>query len=133
MASRGADHSDGPLTFAEPPATVLVTGAAGAVAYSLVFFIAKGLMLGPARRVRLVLLDLPAMAAKLEGLAMELEDLACPLLAGVVATADPEAAFAGVDFALLVGARPRAPGMERKDLLAANAAIFRAQGEALSR
>ena len=133
---RGADHSDGPAfpaASAHPVATVLVTGAAGQVAYSLCFFIAKGLMLGPARRVRLVLLDLPAMLPKLESLAMELEDLASPAFAGALCTADGDAAFAGVDFALLVGARPRGPGMERRDLLAANAAIFRAQGEALER
>jgi malate dehydrogenase len=132
-AERGADHSDGPLRFSAPPATVLVTGAAGQVAYALVFFIAKGLMLGPARRVRLILLDLPSMQEKLAGLIMELEDLASPLLAGATATSSLEEAFAGVDVALLVGARPRGPGMERRDLLAANVAIFRAQGEALER
>jgi malate dehydrogenase len=132
-SDRGADHSDGALQFSSPPATVLITGAAGAVAYSLCFFIAKGLMLGPARRVRLVLFDLPAMATKLEGLIMELEDLACPLFAGASVPATLEVAFSGVDFALLVGARPRGPGMERRDLLAANVAIFQEMGEALER
>ena len=129
---RGADHSDGPIQLLPPPATVLITGAAGAVAYCLAFFIAKGLML-PGRPIRLVLLDLPAMQSKLDSLAMELEDIASPFLSSVLPTSDAEAAFAGADFALLVGARPRAPGMERRDLLEANAAIFRAQGELLER
>jgi len=88
-------------------------------------------MFGPGRRVALRLLDVPAAAEKLEALAMELEDTAAPLVASVLATADARAAFAGADVALLVGARPRGPGMERADLLAANAAIFRAQGAAL--
>ena len=133
---RGADHTDGPIAAAlspEPPVTVLITGAAGQLAYALAFLAAGGALFGPRRRVVLHLLDLPACAERLEALAMELQDCAYPLLAGLLATTDYAPAFAGVDYALLVGARPRAPGMERRDLLAANAAIFRGQGEALDR
>ena len=133
---RGADHTDGPIAAAlspEPPVTVLITGAAGQLAYALAFMAAGGALFGQRRRVVLHLLDLPACAERLEALAMELQDCAYPLLAGLLATTDYAAAFAGVDYALLVGARPRTPGMERKDLLAANAAIFRGQGEALDR
>ena len=101
------------------------------IAYNLVFLIASGDMFGKDRRVVLHLLDLPMCVDKLTALAMELEDCAYPLLSGVVCTSDYAVAFSGVDYALLVGARPRAPGMERKDLLAANAAIFKGQGEAL--
>jgi malate dehydrogenase len=134
--TRGADHTDGSVACTQspaPPVTVLVTGAAGMIAYSLVFLAASGAMFGAGRRVVLHLLDLPACSERLEALVMELEDCAYPLLAGLVATTDYAVAFAGVDYALLVGSRPRTPGMERKDLLAANAAIFRGQGEALDR
>ena len=131
-APRGADHTDGALAFSpEPPLVVAVSGAAGQVAYALVFLIARGDMFGRARRVALRLLDVAPMAAKLEALVMELEDTAAPLLASVLATADYAAAFDGADAALLVGARPRGPGMARADLLAANAEIFRGQGAAL--
>lgn len=133
---RGADHTDGPHASTlspEPPVIVAVTGAAGQIGYSLVFLIASGAMFGPRRRVALRLLDLPACQTRLEALAMELEDCALPLLAGVLCTAELDAAFAGVDAALLVGSRPRSPGMERSELLAANAAIFREQGAALDR
>jgi malate dehydrogenase len=133
---RGADHTDGAIALSlspEPPLVVLITGAAGAICYSLIFMAASGALFGARRRLVLHLLDLPACADKLEALAMELQDCAYPLLAGLVATSDYAVAFAGVDYALLVGSRPRAPGMERKDLLAANAAIFRGQGEALDR
>jgi len=111
--------------------TVLVTGAAGQIAYALVFLVAQGRMLGNRTPVKLHLLDLPQFVGSLRGLAMELEDCAFPLLQGVVCTGDLKEAFTGVDVALLVGAFPRQAGMERKDLLAKNAAIFKEQGQAL--
>ena len=115
------------------PVRVAVTGAAGQISYSLLFRIASGDMLGKDQPVILQLLEItPAMQA-LDGVAMELEDCAFPLLAGIVQSDDPEVAFRDADFALLVGARPRGPGMERKDLLEANANIFSAQGKALNK
>ena len=106
------------------PKRVAVTGAAGQIAYSLLFRIANGDMLGKDQPVILQLLDItPAMAA-VKGVVMELEDCAFPLLAGIVVTDDPNVAFKDADYALLVGARPRSKGMERKDLLEANGAIF---------
>ena len=134
--TRGADHTDGSVSLAHsplPPVICAVTGAAGAIGYSLVFMIASGAAFGASRRVLLRLLDLPQCADKLEALRMELEDCGYPLLAGVEASAASVEAFADADYALLVGSRPRAPGMERRDLLAANAAIFREQGAALDR
>ncbi len=114
------------------PVRVTVTGAAGQIGYSLLFRIASGDMLGSDQPVILQLLDItPAMAA-LEGVRMELEDCAFPLLAGVTCTDDPNAGFKDADYALLVGARPRGPGMERKDLLEANAQIFSVQGKAIN-
>ncbi len=114
------------------PVRVAVTGAAGQIGYSLLFRIASGQMLGSDQPVILQLLDItPAMDA-LRGVAMELEDTAHPLLAGIVQTDDPNEAFSNVNHALLVGARPRSKGMERKDLLEANGAIFTVQGKALS-
>ena len=114
------------------PVRVTVTGAAGQIGYALLFRIASGAMLGDDQPVILQLLDItPAMDA-LEGVRMELDDCAFPLLAGITCTDDPKVAFAGSDYALLVGARPRGPGMERKDLLEANAAIFSVQGKALN-
>ena len=114
------------------PVRVTVTGAAGQIGYALVFRIASGAMLGNDQPVILQLLDItPAMEA-LNGVKMELEDCAFPLLAGIVCTDDPNTAFKGADYALLVGARPRGPGMERKDLLEANAAIFSVQGKAIN-
>jgi malate dehydrogenase len=114
------------------PVRVTVTGAAGQIGYALLFRIASGAMLGDDQPVILQLLDItPAMDA-LEGVRMELEDCAFPLLAGVVCTDDPETGFKDSDYALLVGARPRGPGMERKDLLEANAAIFSVQGKAIN-
>jgi malate dehydrogenase len=111
---------------------VAVTGAAGQIGYSLLFRIASGQMLGLEQPVRLQLLDItPAMDA-LRGVVMELEDCAFPLVTDIVQTDDPNEAFAGANFALLVGARPRSKGMERKDLLEANGAIFTVQGKALS-
>jgi malate dehydrogenase len=116
----------------EAPVRVAVTGAAGQIGYSLLFRIASGQMLGPDQPVQLQLLDItPAMDA-LRGVVMELEDCAFPLLTNVVQTDDPNEAFSGANFALLVGARPRSKGMERKDLLEANGAIFTVQGKALN-
>jgi len=113
------------------PVRVTVTGAAGQIGYALLFRIASGAMLGNDQPVILQLLDVtPAMEA-LKGVAMELEDCAFPLLAGIVCTDDPSVGFKNSDYALLVGARPRGPGMERKDLLEANAAIFSVQGKAI--
>ncbi|WP_192035340.1 malate dehydrogenase [Halomonas sp. YLGW01] len=113
------------------PVRVAVTGAAGQVGYSLVFSIAAGDMLGGDQPVILQLLDIPDALPVLEGVAMELEDAAFPLLAGVTLHDSAEAAFDSVHYALLVGAKPRGPGMERGDLLEDNAAIFVAQGQAL--
>lgn len=114
------------------PVRVTVTGAAGQIGYALLFRIASGAMLGNDQPVILQLLDItPAMDA-LEGVKMELEDCAFPLLAGIVCTDDPDTGFKETDYALLVGARPRGPGMERKDLLEANAAIFSVQGKAIN-
>ena len=113
------------------PVRVTVTGAAGQIGYALLFRIASGAMLGDDQPVILQLLDItPAMEA-LEGVKMELEDCAFPLRAGIVCTDDPNVGFKDTDYALLVGARPRGPGMERKDLLEANAAIFSVQGKAI--
>ncbi len=114
------------------PVRVTVTGAAGQIGYALLFRIASGAMLGEDQPVILQLLDItPAMDA-LEGVRMELDDCAFPLLAGITCTDDPAVAFKGCNYALLVGARPRGPGMERKDLLEANAAIFSVQGKAIN-
>ncbi len=114
------------------PVRVTVTGAAGQIGYALLFRIASGAMLGDDQPVILQLLDItPAMDA-LEGVRMELDDCAFPLLTDIVCTDEPEVAFKDTDYALLVGARPRGPGMERKDLLEANAAIFSVQGAAIN-
>jgi malate dehydrogenase len=114
------------------PVRVTVTGAAGQISYSLLFRIASGEMLGPNQPVILQMLEITPALEALKGVAMELEDCAFPLLAGMVCTDDATVAFKDSDYALLVGARPRGPGMERKDLLEANAAIFSAQGKALN-
>ena len=114
------------------PVRVTVTGAAGQISYSLLFRIAAGEMLGPDQPVILQMLEITPALEVLKGVAMELEDCAFPLLAGMVCTDDASEAFKDSDYALLVGARPRGPGMERKDLLEANAAIFSAQGKALN-
>ncbi|MGA1063211.1 MAG: malate dehydrogenase [Burkholderiaceae bacterium] len=118
----------------KPPVRVAVTGAAGQIGYSLLFRIASGAMLGPDQPVILQLLEIPDEKAQkaLSGVMMELDDCAFPLLAGMTAHQDPNTAFKDIDVALLVGARPRGPGMERKDLLSANAQIFTAQGKALN-
>ncbi|MFC7301344.1 malate dehydrogenase [Cognatiluteimonas weifangensis] len=117
------------------PVRVAVTGAAGQIGYALLFRIAAGEMLGKDQPVILQLLELPMEKAQaaLRGVMMELEDCAFPLLAGMVGTDDPEVAFKDADVALLVGARPRGPGMERKDLLLENAKIFTVQGAALNK
>jgi len=117
------------------PVRVAVTGAAGQIGYALLFRIAAGEMLGKDQPVILQLLELPVDKAQaaLRGVMMELEDCAFPLLAGMVGTADPMVAFKDADYALLVGARPRGPGMERKDLLLENAKIFIEQGKALDK
>jgi len=114
------------------PVNVTVTGAAGQIGYALLFRIASGAMLGPDTPVHLKLLEIPDAVKAAEGTAMELDDCAFPLLAGVDITDDATAAFDGVNIALLVGARPRGPGMERSDLLEANGGIFKPQGEAIN-
>jgi malate dehydrogenase len=118
--------------MAKAPIRVAVTGAAGQISYSLLFRIASGEMLGKDQPVILQLLEItPAMEA-LKGVVMELEDCAFPLVHGIVQTDDPNVAFKDAQYCMLVGARPRGPGMERKDLLAANAAIFSVQGKAIN-
>jgi malate dehydrogenase len=118
----------------KPAKRVAVTGAAGQIGYALLFRIANGDLLGKDQPVILQLLELPDEKAQkaLKGVIMEIEDCAFPLLQGIVPTGDPKVAFDNVDIAMLVGARPRGPGMERKDLLSANAQIFTAQGKALN-
>jgi malate dehydrogenase len=111
---------------------VAVTGAAGQIGYALLFRIASGAMLGSDTPIELRLLEIPQAVKAAEGTAMELDDCAFPLLAGVDITDDPAVAFEGVNYALLVGARPRGPGMERSDLLEANGGIFKPQGQALN-
>jgi malate dehydrogenase len=114
------------------PTKVAVTGAAGQIGYALLFRIASGQLLGPDTPVHLSLLEIPQAVKAAEGTAMELDDCAFPLLAGVDIYDDPNAAFDGVNVALLVGARPRTKGMERGDLLEANGGIFKPQGQALN-
>jgi malate dehydrogenase len=114
------------------PVRVAVTGAAGQIGYALLFRIASGQMLGEDQPVILQLLEIPQAVGALEGVRMELDDCAFPLLAGVVCTDDADRAFEGADYGLLVGAMPRKEGMERSDLLSANGAIFTAQGKAIS-
>ena len=114
------------------PARVAITGAAGNIGYALAFRIAAGAMLGPDRPVVLQLLEIPPALDALRGVEMELNDCAFPLLHGIVGTANANEAFDGADYALLVGAKPRGPGMERGDLLADNGRIFGPQGRALS-
>ena len=116
----------------KPPVRITVTGAAGQIGYALVFRIASGQMLGEDQPVILQLLDITPALEALNGVKMELEDCAFPLLYNVVCTDNPDVGFKDSDYALLVGARPRGPGMERKDLLEANAEIFSAQGKAIN-
>jgi malate dehydrogenase len=120
------------LTMANAPVRVAVTGAAGQIGYSLLFRIASGGLLGRDQTVILHLLEITPALGALHGVVMELEDCASPLVDGVVATDNPDVAFDGVNYALLVGSRPRSKGMERSDLLSANGAIFTVQGKALS-
>ncbi|MGB1800258.1 MAG: malate dehydrogenase [Gammaproteobacteria bacterium] len=114
------------------PVRVAVTGAAGQIGYSLLFRIASGQMLGPDQPVILQLLEVTPALKALQGVVMEIEDCAFPLCVGFVQTDDPNVAFKDADYALLVGARPRGPGMERSDLLEANGGIFKVQGKALN-
>ncbi len=118
--------------MSETPVKVAVTGAAGQIGYALLFRIASGQLLGPDTPVRLSLLEIPAAVKAAEGTAMELDDCAFPLLAGIDISDDPATAFDGANVALLVGARPRGAGMERSDLLEANGGIFKPQGQALN-
>ena len=120
------------MTDRDSALRVTVTGAAGQIGYALVFRIASGAMLGPKQPVILQLLEIPPAMDALRGVVMEIDDCAFPLLQGVVATDDPNVAFNDADIALLVGSRPRGPGMERSDLMQANAAIFSVQGKALN-
>jgi malate dehydrogenase len=120
------------MSAGKAPVTVTVTGAAGQIGYALLFRIASGAMLGPDAPVRLRLLEITPALKAAEGTAMELDDCAFPLLAGIDITDDPRAAFDGTNLALLVGARPRTAGMERGDLLSANGGIFKPQGEAIN-
>jgi malate dehydrogenase len=114
------------------PVRVAITGAAGQIGYSLLFRVASGHLLGPDQPVILHLLEITPALDALKGVAMELDDCAFPLLSGIVQTDDPNVAFEGVNVAMLVGSRPRSKGMERKELLEANGAIFTVQGKALS-
>ncbi|HEU4466816.1 MAG TPA: malate dehydrogenase, partial [Agromyces sp.] len=114
------------------PVTITITGAGGQIGYALLFRIASGAMLGPDTPVRLHLLEIPQGLRAAEGAALELHDSAFPLLTHVEITDDPAAAFRGANLALLVGARPRTAGMERGDLLQANAVIFGPQGRAIN-
>jgi malate dehydrogenase len=116
----------------DSPVRVAVTGAAGQIGYAILFRVASGQLLGPDTRVHLSLLEIPNAVKAAEGTAMELDDCAFPLLAGVDISDDPNKAFEGVNVALLVGARPRTKGMERGDLLEANGGIFKPQGKALA-
>ena len=118
--------------MSDSPVRVAVTGAAGQIGYAILFRIASGQLLGPDTPVHLALLEIPAAVRAAEGSAMELQDCAFPLLAGVDIYDDPVQAFDGVNVALLVGARPRTKGMERSDLLEANGGIFKPQGQALN-
>ena len=118
--------------MSKAPIRVTVTGAAGQIGYSLLFRIASGEMLGKDQPVILQLLDLPQAQKACQGVMMELDDCAFPLLAGMIASDDPNVAFKDADICLLVGARPRGPGMERADLLTANGAIFTVQGKAIA-
>src|SRR6202046_2363342 len=118
--------------MSQTPVKVAVTGAAGQIGYAILFRIASVPLLAPDTRVQLSLLEIPAAVKAAEGTAMELDDCAFPLLAGIDIADDPSTAFDGVNVALLVGARPRGPGMERSDLLEANGGIFKPQGQALN-
>eukprot|EP00494_Astrolonche_serrata_P023309 UN23567 len=115
------------------PVKVCVTGAAGNIAYSVLFGIGRGALLGPNQPIELMLLDIPPMMKKCQGVVMELQDCAFPLITKMTATDDYKVAFSGCEVALLIGARPRGPGMVRADLLKANAKIFEGQGKAINK
>lgn len=115
------------------PIRVAITGAAGQIAYSILFRIASGQLFGTDRPVHLNLLEIPPAMNALQGVVMELEDCAFPTLAGITATDDPDVAFDGINWALLIGSRPRGPGMERADLIKVNGPIFVGQGKSLNR
>src|SRR5687768_2540060 len=134
LAAEPFSSSSGVFPMSKKPVRVAVTGAAGQIGYALLFRIASGEMLGKDQPVILQLLEIPDEKAQkaLKGVMMELDDCAFPLLAGMEAHGDPMTAFKDVDYALLVGSRPRGPGMERAELLAVNGAIFTAQGAALN-
>src|ERR1039457_3266050 len=118
--------------FMKQAVSVAITGAAGQIGYALAFRVASGQMLGADTPIKLHLLEVTPALAALQGVLMELADCAFPTLAGLLASDDPKVAFRDCEVALLVGARPRGPGMERKDLLLANAQIFSSQGRALN-
>lgn len=120
------------VAFTKKPVKVVVTGAAGQIAYSILFMIGQGRLLGADQPIELRLLDIAPMANAIKGVIMELQDCAFPLLTKIVGTTEYKTAFDDVEIALLIGARPRGPGMQRKDLLSANAAIFSGQGKALN-
>lgn len=126
------DHIKSDHATEGPPLTVVVTGAAGNIAYSIIFMIGNGDLAG-SRPINLVLLDIPPMAEALKGVEMEIVDCAFPCVAGIKCTTDYQEAFTGADVAFLIGARPRGPGMERSDLLKLNAAIFMGQGTAIDK
>jgi len=132
IGSVTTSYNDQEKNFMKQPVRVAITGAAGNIGYAIAFRIAYGDMLGPEQPVILHLLEITPALPALQGVVMELNDCAFPLLQNVVATDDVNVAFKDVNFALLVGARPRGPGMERKDLLTANGAIFGPQGKALN-
>ena len=132
-ATGGAVSANGsPGASLKRPVRIAITGAAGQIAYSLLFQVASGTVLGPDQPVALQLLEIPPAMGALSGVVMELEDCAFPLLAGVTTSSSAEEAFGDADLALLVGARPRSRGMERRDLLEANGSIFSVQGRALA-
>lgn len=120
-------------SFPKKPINVVVTGAAGNIAYAIIFMICKGEMLGFETPINLRLLDIEPMAGKMKGVLMEIDDCAFPLINSVITTTDYAVAFADCDIAMLIGARPRGPGMVRADLLKANAGIFKGQGQALDK
>lgn len=121
-----------PCESKKPPIKVTVTGGAGNIGYALVFMIGQGRLFGPSQPVSLTLLEIPPAQQALNGVLMELKDCAFPLLSEVKGTVDYKEAFTNCQVAILVGARPRGPGMERKDLLSANAQIFKGQGQAIN-
>jgi malate dehydrogenase len=120
------------VAFTKKPVKVVVTGAAGNIAYAILFMIGQGKLLGDDQPIELRLLDIPAMSNAIKGVIMELSDCAYPVLTKIVGTTDYKTAFENIDIALLIGAKPRGPGMQRKDLLTANGAIFAGQGKALN-